>query len=113
MFRWLGFKSKKTDSEVQKQLNQIITVLFPPMEKHTDVDGNVYQTDRSIDTNLNSILYELQDGVNDIVIHTTINNIIDRLTKIRKIADVYPELDSKTKYVIIDNDKSNDSQSIS
>jgi len=100
MFWW---KKQVTETEAHRQLDAIKKILFPPLETRTDNKENQYQIDKSVDTNLNSILYELQDGVNDGVIHTTINNIIGRLIEARKVIDVYPELDSKTKYVIIDD----------
>ena len=100
MFKW---KRKITESEAQRQLDAIKNILFPHLETRTDNKENQYQIDKSVDTNLNSILYELQDGVNDGVIHKTINNIIGRLIEARKVLDIYPELDSKTKYVIIDD----------
>jgi hypothetical protein len=101
MFSW--FKKKPKQFE-RKELELIAQILFPSLETRMDKDGNVYQIDKSVDTNLESILYELQDGNNDRVSHDSLNSVIGRLIEVRKILDVYPELDKKTKYIIVDDD---------
>lgn len=101
MFSW--FKKKPKQFE-RKELELIAQILFPSLETRIDKDGNVYQIDKSVDTNLESILYELQDGNNDRVSHDSLNSVIGRLIEVRKILDVYPELDKKTKYIIVDDD---------
>lgn len=100
MFAWFKKKPKTLEG---RELEHIAQILFPPLEKRTDKDGNVYQIDKSVDTNLESILYELQDGNNDRLSHESLNKVIGRLIEVRKILDVYPELDKKTKYVIVDD----------
>lgn len=103
MFFWSKKKPKTLEG---KELEQIAQILFPPLETRTDKDGNIYQIDKSVDTNLESTLYELQDGNNDKVAHDSIHSVIGRLIQVRKILDVYPELNKKTKYIIVDDDSS-------
>lgn len=106
MFTWFKKKPKQFEG---RELEQIAQILFPPLEKRTDKDGNIYQIDKSVDTNLESILYELQDGNNDRLSHESLNKVIGRLIEVRKILDVYPELDKKTKYIIVDDDEKRNS----
>lgn len=101
MFEWFKKKPKQLG---EKELELIAQILFPPLETRTDKDGNVYQIDKSVDTNLESVLYELQDGNNDKMSHDSLNSVIGRLIEVRKILDVYPELNKKTKYIIVDDD---------
>jgi hypothetical protein len=101
MFSWFKKKPKQFEG---KELELIAQILFPSLETRMDKDGNVYQIDKSVDTNLESILYELQDGNNDRLSHDSLNNVIGRLIEVRKILDVYPELDKKAKYIIVDDD---------
>lgn len=103
MLKWL---KPKTVIIRPEDAQQIVDILFPPLETREGKDG-VYQIDYSVDSNLQSALIDLQDGVNDKVVQDTISKAIDALIKARNILQVYPELDERSKYVIVDTPDQN------
>lgn len=103
MLKWL---KPKTVIIRPEEAQQIVDILFPPLETREGKDG-VYQIDYSVDSNLQSALIDLQDGVNDKVVQDTISKAIDALIKARNILQVYPELDERSKYVIVDTPDQN------
>lgn len=100
---------KKTYTPADKKIEEIVNILFPPLElkQEIDKDGSVfkYHVDYSADSNLDAALIDLQDGHNDEVVHKTINNTIDRLMKVRRLLEAFAELDKDAKYIIVDTDK--------
>lgn len=82
-------------------MQQVVDILFPPLKTEESKDG-VYQIDYSIDSNLQSALVDLQDGTNDKIVQDTIAKAIDALIKVRNILEVYPEIDERAKYIIVD-----------
>jgi hypothetical protein len=98
---------KKTYTPADETLEIIKGILFPPLALNSEMskDGEVmkYHVDYSADTNLDAALIDLQEGHNDPVVHKTINSIIKRLNKVRKILEAYPELDKDAKYIIVDD----------
>ena len=87
-------------------MQQVVDILFPPLETREGKDG-VYQIDYSIDSNLQSALVDLQDGTNDKIVQDTIAKAIDALIKVRNILEVYPEIDERAKYIIVDTPDQN------
>lgn len=98
MLKWL---KPKTVILRPEDMQQVVDILFPPLETREGKDG-VYQIDYSIDSNLQSALVDLQDGTNDKVVQDTIAKAIDALIKVRNILEVYPEIDERAKYIIVD-----------
>lgn len=100
---------KKVDAPADQRLEEIKNILFPALElkQEIDKDGSVikYHVDYSIDTNLDAVLIDLEEGHNDQAVHKTLSNMIKRLIKVRKILDTYPELNEEAKYIIVDDDK--------
>lgn len=103
MLKWL---KPKTVILRPEDMQQVVDILFPPLETREGKDG-VYQIDYSIDSNLQSALVDLQDGTNDKVVHDTIAKAIDALIKVRNILEVYPEIDERAKYIIVDTPDQN------
>jgi hypothetical protein len=99
----LVFKSKPLPSQAELKLEQIIQLLFPPLEidEVTDAEGNTvkFHTDRSIDSNLEAVQIDLEEGLKDAVTYGTIKDAIARLIKIRKILGVVPLLNLDAEYV--------------
>lgn len=98
MLKWLRPKTVILRPE---DMQQVVDILFPPLETREGKDG-VYQIDYSIDSNLQSALVDLQDGTNDKIVQDTIAKVIDALIKVRNILEVYPEIDERSKYIIVD-----------
>jgi len=68
-----------------------------------------FHIDYSVDTNLDAVLMDLQEGHNDPVSQKTINGVIERLQKARRMLDAFAEIDKDAKYIIVqDSPNKND-----
>jgi hypothetical protein len=96
------FKMKpKTTAEVK--IEQIVKMMFPPLELHTDKEGNKFHIDHSIDTNLEAALMDLQEGHNDAASQQTIRSVVDQIIRVRKLLEAYQEIDAEAKYFIAED----------
>jgi hypothetical protein len=100
MFWWT---KKDPQTEAEKKLEQIADLLFPPLDTHTSPDGQKYQVDYSVDSNLEAVLIDLQDGHNDRVTQKTISTISERLMDVRRLLEAWSEIDPEAKYMIVDD----------
>lgn len=103
-------KSKQpvvSDSDLEKRLNEIKHILFPPLETNTHVssDGKLvkYHIDYCIDSALETVLYDLQEDYNDAKCHETLNSIIKRLLLVRKLLNVETYIDKEAEYISVEN----------
>lgn len=103
MLKWLRRKEVVVRSE---ELQRVTEILFPPL-KTVENEGGVYQIDYSVDSNLESALTDLREGVNDSTVQNTITRAIEALIEVRKLLHAYPYLDERAKYVIIDTPDQN------
>jgi hypothetical protein len=103
MLKWLRPKPVVIRPE---ELQRVVDILFPALKTKEGKDG-VYQIDYSVDSNLQSALADLEEGTNDRVVQSTISKAIDALIEVRKILHVYPELDDRAQYVIVDTPDEN------
>ena len=98
---------KKIETPADEKLEQIKNILFPPLETKQEIDkeGNPvkFHIDYSVDSNLDSILMDLQEGYNDPACQKTLNTIIKRLNEVRKMLEAYAEFDEDAKYIIVDD----------
>jgi len=98
---------KKTYTPADKKIEEIINLLFPPLilEQEIGKDGSVtkFHLDYSADSNLDSVLSDLEDGHNDEACHKTLRDISNRLFKLRKMLEAYREFDKDAKYIIVEN----------
>jgi len=101
MLNWL--KPRKPIIMRERELQQVVDILFPPLETQSDHEGNVFQIDYSADTNLDAALLDLMDGNNDEVTQKTIRKVIERLNKVRRVLQAYSQLDERAKYLIVDD----------
>ena len=94
---------RKPNTPAEDKLQQIKDILFPPMKKETDINGDMIFVDSTSDMNLHSAVTDLQDGYNDKAAQDTLIDILKRLEKVRKILDVLSEFDPDAKYIIVEN----------
>ena len=98
---------RKPATPAEEKIEQIKNLLFPPLALNEEMqkDGEFikYHIDYSIDSNLDAVLMDLQDGNNDPACHKTLSSVIERLQKIRRLLEAYAELDSEAKYIIVDD----------
>jgi hypothetical protein len=107
---------KKIETPAELKLEQIKTLLFPPLELNEELsnDGSImkFHVDYSVDSNLDAALMDLQDGQNDEVTQGTINEVTKRLIQVRKLLEAYAQIDKDAKYIIVDNPKSQNIEDI-
>jgi hypothetical protein len=96
------FKKKKLPTADSDLLDQLSSILFPPL-KLEENDGTKFHIDYSVDSNLDAVLMDLQDGNNDAVAQNTISKVIVRLNKARKLLEAYPEIHPEAKYIMVDD----------
>lgn len=88
------------------KIEQIKNILFPPLKLNTTVNDSgeqiKYYNDYSIDSNLDALLSDLQDGYNDENVHKTLQDIIKRVEKVRKLLEIYVSIDNDAQYIIVE-----------
>ena len=94
---------KRSFTPADEKLDKIKEILFPDFERQTLSNGDKTLIDYSIDSNLESALSDLEDGINDPTLRKTIRLSIDRLIEIRKLLEAYGEFDMGAKYVVVDD----------
>jgi hypothetical protein len=106
------FWKKKTDSkilsEAEHKLKMIENILFPQYSLESTPDGKFFHVDCAVDSNLEAMLCDLQDGYNDAVAHNTINSVTKKLLEARKLLGVKNYMDKRAEYIILDLTHNND-----
>ena len=80
--RW--FWQKKNDD----CLAYIRAVLFPPIIRKVE-DGTEFFVDRAVDSNLQAVYHDLQEGHCDEMTFNTLQFVIDQLQKVRNRYDIH------------------------
>ena len=75
-------------TDYKKKLEEIKTLLSPPIQKTKDEDGNVIYIESSIFYVCLAILEDVQRGFVDQVTRKTLNDVIERLSLVEKILEV-------------------------
>lgn len=76
-------KREVTDSD--HKLKQIVDLLFPQFEKKISQSGIKYAVDSSIDSNIDAVITDLQDGYLDNTCINTLEACAQRLAQVREI----------------------------
>jgi hypothetical protein len=103
MFNMFKVMKRKPKTTAEQKLEEISQLLFPPFGKETLSNGDKVLIDYSIDSNLESVISDLEDGHNDEVSQKTIRLSIQRLIEARKILEAFGEIDTDAKYIIVDD----------
>jgi hypothetical protein len=102
-----SFRKKEPVNEAEVKLKKISELLFPPLQlrEEVDKDGRLYKfhIDHSIDSNLDAVLMDLQDGHNDQAVHKTLNMSINRLNDVRRLLEAYAAFDQEATYIIVED----------
>lgn len=101
------FRLKKNTSENEK-LNSIKNILFPLLENQVGLDPNTgkdikFCIDYSVDTNLDAILMDFQEGYTDESVQKTLKSVIEKLHQVRKILDAHSRMDKDVQYLVVDD----------
>jgi len=98
---------KKIETPDQEKIERIKKLLFPPLilKEEMAKDGQMikYHVDYSVDSNLDAVLMDLQEGNNDPACHKTLNTIVKRLNSIRILLEAYAQIDTEARYIIVDD----------
>ena len=104
---WPFSVERKPNTPAEEKLEQIRQILFPPpkLEEEYSKDGELhkYQVDYSADMNLYAAIMDLENGHSDKPVQNTINDIHDRLIKIREILDEHMQLSKEADFIIVEN----------
>jgi hypothetical protein len=96
-------KKLKIKTSADNKLDQINDLLFPPLEEMKMEDGTIYYIDYTIDQNLESVLTDIENGHVDKASIHTLQNALNRISKIRTILETYPQLKKANSYTIVDD----------
>ena len=106
-FPWKIKRKIQTPAEIQ--LEQIKNLMFPQLttEQELNNDGTIikFHVDYSVDSNLDAVLIDLQEGHNDEVVQGTINEVVKKLIQVRRMLEAYAKMDPEAKYIIVENPK--------
>ena len=104
-FPWIIRKKPKTPAE--EKLDLVKNLLFPELElqEEMDKDGTIYKfhVDRSVDSNIDAALMDLEEGFNDKATQQTLRNIAKRLFELREILEVNVVMHKDAKYLVVDD----------
>lgn len=103
------FVKKKVDED-KILLEEIKNILFPPLELYTDKENNSFHIDSSVDTNIESVITDLEDGYNDETSRKTLKSISERLNKIRKLLNAEQKINKNAKYIVVDDHYNKDNE---
>jgi hypothetical protein len=91
------------DSDVK--LKQIIDLLFPQFETKVTDEGLKYAIDSSIDTNIDAVVTDLQDGYLDNTCINTLEACLQRIQKVREILNPRQIMNPDIEKYILSVDK--------
>jgi CYTH domain-containing protein len=104
MFTWFKFKKYETPkTEPEKILEQIESIMFPPLRTKVDESGKTYHIDASVDSNLYAVLVDLQEQYADDSVINTVKEIHDRVYSIRELLNKFNTLDENAEYIIVED----------
>lgn len=89
-----------------QKLKQIQAMLFPPLvmgEEEHPTEGTIkYLVDYSVDSNLQAVLFDLQEGVNNDVTQDSLQKILKVVSDIRKLLDVDQKVDPNFTFLVVE-----------
>jgi len=98
---------KRIQTPSDEKLEQLKALLFPPLEikeQMSETGSKIkYHIDYSIDSNLDAVLMDLEEGHNDPVARKTISKMVDRLNQARRLLEAYAEINAEARYIIVDD----------
>lgn len=107
---WKKSNTPQTDSD--KLIQEIRSILFPPLKLESKIDSDgekvIFHIDYSVDSNLDSVLMDLQEGYNDVTSQKTISKVISRISRVRKLLNASINIHDEAKYIIVDDMEESD-----
>ena len=112
MFDWL-WKKRPIVNQVTigvKELEQIRNLLFPDYKLERLPTGEMFHVDMSVDTNLDAVIYDLEEGTNDETARKTLRAVAEKLFKARAILMVEQEMHPDVQHIVFAQEESNEVQ---
>ena len=92
------FKKKQVTKE-QLFLKEVSNILFPPEKIYND-NGMKYYVDTSLDSILEAVLNDLEEGLNDETTRKNLRSVANQLYKIREILELYREIPNDANFYV-------------
>lgn len=86
-------------------LEKVVKLLFPQPVEKTEAEGT-FVIDYSVDSNLMSVLADLELGTNDQVVHDTIRSCIKKLYEARDLLYADDRVTSAATYLVVEQPQS-------
>jgi len=100
-FFWKPKEAPVAPTIAEQQLEQICNILFPPLELKEITEGKCH-IDRSLDTNLDVVLIDIEEGFTGPSVSGAIKDAINRLNKVRHIIGHKTEVTEPADYLFVD-----------
>ncbi len=101
VMKWLNIPEPVkpiSDENIEKAAG----LLFPPLEDFESPTGEAFVVDRSIDTNLEAILQDIQDGQIDEVTVENLKACIATVITVRELFDIAESIKDQSHYLLVD-----------
>jgi hypothetical protein len=97
------FGMKKVEPEISRSdkiLHEISALLFPKFEVR-EVEGEKYSIDSSVDSNIEAVIADIQEGYVDEICVTTLKACFEKIYKVRELLRAFHEMDPDVKKYVI------------
>ena len=99
MFDWLKKKPRHVVISV-KELEQVRDVLFPQFKLERLPNGEAFHIDQSVDTNLEAILCDLEEGINNEAVQKSLRSIVKKLFLVRDILGPMQHIHPEVSHIV-------------
>lgn len=90
----------------EQKLKRIQTMLFPPLvlgEEEHPTEGTIkYLVDYSVDSNLQAVLFDLQEGINNEVTQDSIEKMLKVISEIRSLLAIEQTVDPNFQFLVVE-----------
>ena len=93
-------KKNEPITQNDRLLREVVDLLFPKFEVR-EVDGEKYSIDSSVDTNIEAVMTDIQEGYVDEICVTTLKACFEKIYKVRELLKAFHDMDPEVKKYII------------
>lgn len=86
--KWFLIKTTENPKKDDSMISKVEEILFPSYTEELDSKGNTWIIDYSADNNLYAAILDLKEGVVNETTITTLESVLNSLTKIRNLLEV-------------------------
>lgn len=99
MFDWFSRKPKVVVMG-NKELQMVRDILYPQFKLERLPNGEAFHIDQSVDTNLEAILGDLEDGINSDEARKSLRLIVKKLFRIRELLDPQQQIHPDVNHIV-------------